>query len=454
MRTEHPLAPAEADDTAQFADRAGTVAVVGLGKIGLPLAGQYVSRGRHVIGCDINPEVVRTIMRGESHVQEEPGLEADIADAVQSGNLTATLDTSAAVRESRVVVIIVPVVVNAEHEVDLATIEAATRAVGAGLHPDTLVIYETTLPVGTTNGRLRRILEEQSGLIAGRDFFLAFSPERVLSGRIARDLATYPKVIGGVNRESTRAAEAFYRSVLDAKIITMASTEEAEFVKLIETTYRDVNIALANEYARFADDHGLDVAAAIAAANTQPYSHIHQPGVGVGGHCIPVYPYFLLSGAMHGLALPRQARSINDGMATYTVQRIEELMGSLDGCAVLILGVAYRGDVRESAFSSAWLLQEALHRRGAIVYAEDPLLNDDLVRLGFTPLAEAEVPVIRAIIVQAAHSAYQTIDFSRFTSCQVVADGRRALRRENIEALGMRYFALGDGTRRTSSTLK
>src|SRR5712692_1893720 len=303
-----------------------TVAVVGMGKIGLPLAIQFAQHGRRVIGCDVNPQVVSMLNNGQAHVQEEPELAGAVASAVASGALSATLNTTEAVRQAGIVVVIVPVVIDANHEVNFQAIDAATTAIGEGLQPGTLVIYETTLPVGTTSRRLASLLEHTSQLKAGRDFFLAFSPERVSSGYVFRDLSTYPKVVGGIDEKSTAAAVAFYRSVLSAEIITMASTEEAEFVKLIETTYRDVNIALANEFACYADTHGLDVAAAIKAANTQPYSHIHSPGVGVGGHCIPVYPYFLLAGVekldpftltpeLSMLTLPRSARRINDAMA-------------------------------------------------------------------------------------------------------------------------------------------
>ena len=438
---------------------ASTVAVVGLGKIGLPLAVQYAQHGRRVIGCDSNPEVVETVNAGKSHVQEELELATEVARLVERGLLSATVHTSEAVCQVEAVVVIVPVVVDARHEVDFAAIDAATRAIAAGLQPGTLVIYETTLPVGTTAVRFRELLEHSSNLQAGRDFYLAYSPERVSSGSIFRDLRTYPKVVGGINEKSTDAAVAFYRSVLDAEIISMASTDEAEFVKLIETTYRDVNIALANEYACFADAHGLDVAAAIRAANTQPYSHIHSPGVGVGGHCIPVYPYFLLAGVeksgspglaseLSMLTLSRCARRINDAMAEYAVQRVEAIVGSLAHRAVLILGVAYRGDVHESAFTSAKLLRNALLARGAAVYADDPLLSDaELVALGYTPLIPTYEREICAIILQASHRAYQEFDFSRFDRCRVVLDGRRALCREQIEALGMQYLAIGDGYR-------
>lgn len=439
MQHSHPF-------LSQPTQQSGKVAVIGLGKIGLPLAIQYVQHGRQVIGCDVNPQVVEAINAGHNHVHEEPELEDGVAHAVAQGQLSATADTAAAVRQAAVVVVIVPVIVDEAHGMDFRSIDAATQAVGAGLTPGTLVIYETTLPTGTTAGRLRRILEEQSGLGAGRDFLLAYSPERVSSGHIFRDLATYPKVVGGIDEASKDAASAFYRSVLDAEIICMTNTDEAEFVKLIETTYRDVNIALANEFARYADLHGLDAMAAIAAANTQPYSHIHAPGVGVGGHCIPVYPYFLLNGATEGLTLPRQSRLINDEMAHYTAERIESEIGSLAGQAVLILGIAYRGNVREVAFTSAKLLREALVERDARVFAEDPLFSDqELEALGYQPLRPEHRGEIRAIIVQAAHQTYHSLDFSQFTNCHVVLDGRRALRPEAITAAGMRYLSIGDG---------
>jgi nucleotide sugar dehydrogenase len=438
----------------EFSTQEGTVAVVGLGKIGLPLAIQYVRQGCRVIGCDINPQVVEGINAGQNHVHEEPGLDDAVAEAVARGRRRATTETAAATREAQVVVVIVPVVVDAEHHTDYRALDSATRAVGQGLTAGTLVVFETTLPVGTTGGHLRTLLEETSGLRAGRDFLLAFSPERVSSGVIFRDLHIYPKVVGGIDAASTEAAVAFYTSVLEAgtQIIQMASADDAEFVKLIETTYRDVNIALANEYARFADARGLDVAAAIAAANTQPYSHIHQPGVGVGGHCIPVYPYFLLQGGGEGeLTLPRRARARNDGMATYAVERIEAELGPVAGRGVLILGVAYRGDVREAAFTTARLLREALAARGARVYAHDPLFDDaELERLGYTPVSAAPAADIQALVVQAAHSAYATFDFAQFPECRVVLDGRRALSPEQLAELaarGVRCLWVGDGRR-------
>ncbi len=237
----------------------------------------------------------------------------------------------------------------------------------------------------------------------------------------------------------------------------MASAAEAEFVKLLEITYRDVNIALANEFACYADEHGLDVMAAIAAANSQPYAHIHQPGVGVGGPTLPVYPYLLIDDASAGalpdeqhdfqrLRLPRAARLINDGMAEYAVQRIEAEAGSLYRRSVLLLGVTYREGVRETTLSSVYPLQAALWRHGATVYADDPLYSSaELHALGFQPLPPGRENEIDAMILQAAHSAYQSFDFRRFSRCRVLLDGRHGLQRARIQEAGMRYMALGNG---------
>jgi len=435
----------------RFAEPSCVVAVVGLGKIGLPLAIQYARRGRRVIGCDVSAQVVEEINAGRAHVREEPGLGAAVAAAMAQGALSATCDTTAAVREADVVVVIVPVMVTDTHAIDFAAIDRASVAIGNGLTSGKLVIYETTLPVGTTSGRLRALLERASRLQAGRDFYLAYSPERVSSGSVFRDLATYPKVVGGIDAGSAEAAAMFYAAVLDAEVMPMASASDAEFVKLIETTYRDVNIALANEFARYADRRGLDAAAAVAAANTQPYSHIHTPGVGVGGHCIPVYPYFLMYDTVGELSLPQQARIINDGMAGYAVQRIEGALGALNGAGVLILGVAYRADVREHAFSSARLLQLALQQRGARSWALDPLFEDqELAAMGYTPFQPAWAAEVQAIIVQADHRVFRSFDFGRFPNCRVVLDGRWATSPEvirRIEALGMVRLGVGDGRR-------
>lgn len=424
--------------------------MVGLGKIGLPLAVQYASKGFTVTGCDIDERPVSEINEGRCPIVGEEGLEERLAAVRAAGRLCATTDTAGAVAESEVVVIIVPVGVDEDHRPDLSALDAAAGAVARGLGPGALVVLESTVPVGTTRGRLGRALEEGSGLRAGRDFYLAFSPERVYSGRVFRDLRTYPKVVGGVDEASTQRAAAFYGRVLDAEVLPVRDTETAEFAKLAETTYRDVNIALANELAVCADAYGIDVGEAIAAANSQPYSHIHQPGVGVGGHCIPVNPYLLTHGPadevgdISSLRLAATSRQINDGMARYGVDRLEAVLGSLEGSRVLILGLSYRPNVKEAAHSSALSLAAELRARGARPLVHDPLFSSaEIAALGLEAAGELPAPRIDAIIVQALHDAYRDLDLGSFAGCRAVLDGRNALERRQVEAAGMKYLGVG-----------
>jgi nucleotide sugar dehydrogenase len=342
-------------------------------------------------------------------------------------------------------VVIVPVVVDEAREVDFSQIDAATRDLARGLQPGTLVIYETTLPIGTTRHRLGPMLEAGSELLMDHDFHLAFSPERVLVGRVLLDLQRYPKVVGGTSPAGTQRAVDFYTAALEpgTEVRAVATAEAAELTKLAETTYRDVNIALANEFAQVAARHGIDVLEVIAAANSQPYSHIHQPGVGVGGHCIPVYPHLLFNGEP-GMRIPPAAREVNDGMADYAVGLLESAVGSLVGAAVLVLGIGYRADVREDFFSSAFLLRDALRARGATVYAHDPYFAADHIRgRGFEPYDLASPVPVQAAILQAAHAPYRDLDVAAIPGLEVLLDGRNALDRGRVEAAGIRYLGVG-----------
>src|SRR5579864_993427 len=423
------------------------VAVVGLGKIGLPLAAQFASKGFLVIGCDVVPQVVNTSNAGHSHVHEEPGLEEAVSREVHEGRLRASLDTAAATRESDVVVVIVPLIVGPDRSMDFRILDAATTAVGRGLRRGTLVIYETTLPVGTTRGRLRGILEKESGLRAGADFALAFSPERVYAGRIFEDLRKYPKIVGGIDERSTERAVAFYRSVLDSEVWPVQNAETAEFAKLAETTYRDVNIALANQLALYGANRDVNVTEAFKAANSQPFSHLHRPGIGVGGHCIPVYPRFLLSDATDGeLSLIRDGRRTNDQMAEVSIARLERSLGGLRGRRILVLGVSYRENVKELAFSTAIPIVDQLHRAGADVLITDPLFTAQELasfEAEVVDLGSDSVDDIDAVIIQAWHQQFQSLDWSRFKRLRAVLDGRGAIAPNSIRETGASYLAVG-----------
>jgi nucleotide sugar dehydrogenase len=407
---------------------AGRVAVVGAGKMGLPLAAQFAGHGWSVVAVDVQQSVVDAINEGHSHVAEEPGLADAVANAHRAGQLRATTDGAAAARESDVVVIIVPVLLDDEQQPDYRYMDAAVASVAGGVHRGLTVIFETTLPVGDTRSRFTPNLEAASGLRADRDFYVAFSPERLFSGQVFRNLATYPKVVGGVGRASTERAAAFYASVLDTEVVAMSSSEAAEFSKLADTTYRDVNIALANEFARYADRVGVDIQEVIAAANSQPYSHVHQPGIGVGGHCIPVYPHFLLSRAPE-MELVDVSRRVNDGQIGLAIKAIQKALGGLEGVPVLVLGLTYREGVKELAYSRAMPLVERFSFHGAVVSAYDPLLTaDEIARCCATPYRWGERGPFRAVVTQTADPLFRSIDFSLFPDLEVLFDGRNSMR--------------------------
>lgn len=339
------------------------ICVVALGKIGLPLAVQFASKGHRVRGADVNEALVGQVNRGEEPFPGEADLDTLLAEAVSAGRLSATTDTTGAVACSDVVVLVVPLFVDADGVPDFGWMDAATRSVAAGLKPGTLVIYETTLPVGTTRNRWAPLLAEGSGLTAGTDFSLVFSPERVLTGRVFADLRKYPKLVGGIDEVSTARAVAFYDAVLDFDprddlprpngVWDLGSAEASELAKLAETTYRDVNIGLANQFARYADRIDVDVVKVIEACNSQPYSHIHLPGIAVGGHCIPIYPRLYLWNDPDATVV-RAAREANAAMPGYAVDLLAAAHGDLAGAPVLVLGATYRGGVKETAFSGVF----------------------------------------------------------------------------------------------------
>jgi nucleotide sugar dehydrogenase len=418
------------------------VAVVGLGKIGLPLAAQFASRGASVTGCDIDARVVDAVNAGANPIGGEPGLDEAIARAHAAGSLRATRDTPAAVAESDVVVVIVRVGIDEERRTDFSHLDAATADIARGLQPGTLVILESTVPVGATRNHFGRRLSEGSG-IPLEALRLAYSPERVSSGTMFRDLATYPKVVGGIDAASGEATRDFYKQVLDAAVLLVSDAETAEFTKLAESVYRDVNIALANELAKAAEALGVSYSAAVAVANSQPYSHLLSPGLGVGGHCIPVYPYFLLEAADQPLlALSRQ---INDSMAEHGVERLAAALGgNLAGKRVLILGLAYRGGVKEATLSSALFVAEALRARGAQPIVHDPLFSSEEIHaLGLEPAQLPPEQPVEAVILQALHPEYRDLDLAALKGARVFLDGRAAFDRARVEAAGLYYLSIG-----------
>jgi nucleotide sugar dehydrogenase len=420
----------------------GKAIVVGAGKMGLPLAVQFARHGWSVTAVDVNNDVVAAINEGRSHVAEEPGLAEGVAEVHAAGRLHATTDAAAAVREADVAVLIVPVMLDDAQQPDYRYMDSAVDSIAGGVHPGLTVIFETTLPVGDTRGRFAPRLEAATGLVAEADFFVAFSPERLYSGAVFANLSTYPKLVGGIGPESGRRAAEFYDSVLDAEIVAMSCAEAAEFSKIADTTYRDVNIALANDFARYADRVGVDIQEVIAGANSQPYSHIHQPGIGVGGHCIPVYPHLLLSRAPD-LEVVAVSRRTNDAQVGNAIRTLEGLLGGLDEVPILVLGLTYRENVKELAYSRALPLIERLSFHGANVLAYDPLLStEDIERCCATPYQWGQPAPLRAIVTQTADRQWEKLDFSLFPKLEVIFDGRNSLRGIDLPA-NVRYTGIG-----------
>jgi UDP-N-acetyl-D-glucosamine dehydrogenase len=417
--------------------------VVALGKIGLPIAAQIARAGHEVIGCDVDEVTVDLINAAQPPFPGEDGLPEALAEVVGDGRLKATTNTTEAVATGPDLVIAVPpLVVDDEAHPDWRILDAVLTDIGNGLQAGTTVSVETTLPIGTTRTRVAPKLAELSGLRAEDEFFAIHSPERVYSGRVFRDLATYPKILGGLSAAGEARGVELYRSFLTAEVWPMGSAEAAELTKLAETTYRDVNIALANEFARFADRAGVDIDRVIAAANSQPFSHIHRPGVAVGGHCIPVYPRFYL-GSDDQAQIPATAREVNSQMPAYAVDLLEQELGSLDGERVLILGVAYRGNVKETAFSGAFGLRDALTSRGAQPLAADPLYSDDELRaLGFEPW---DGNGTGGAILQADHAAYTGMSPADLPGVRAIVDGRGLLDPARFVPVGVAFRRIGGG---------
>jgi UDP-N-acetyl-D-mannosaminuronic acid dehydrogenase len=432
-----------------FSEGRVPVAVYGLGKMGLPLATVFADATGNVIGVDIDDEVVERVNAGESPIEGEPGVPESLSRLTSTGALRATTDASEAAAEATVHVVIVPTTLVGV-EPDLSNLAAVSEAIGSGLDPGDLVLIESTVPPGTCLELVEPLLTSGSGLSADQ-FGLAFCPERTMSGQALADIrGTHPKVVGGRDVDSAYAAMQVYQQITSNDVIAAPDITTAECVKVFEGVYRDVNIALANELARLVDEIDVDVNRAIDIANTQPYCDIHDPGIGVGGHCIPYYPYFLISALETPFPLLQTARDINDEMAVLAVERLVEGLEDqdvplpVDEATVLVLGLAYRPGVNETRKSPAFTVATELTERGATVYGTDPVVDDDLAAaFDLTPVeldAIADLD-LDAVVLVTAHPEFEDIDWGAFDEL-VFIDGRGAL---SVGGTEHRVYTIGSG---------
>lgn len=424
--------------------------VLGLGYIGLPTASTFATHGVRVIGVDVNPSVVSTLQNGGLHIHE-PGLRTLVQAALGSGNLLVRDKPEAA----DAFIIAVPTPFYADKRADMRAVTAAAESITPYLRRGNLVVLESTSPPRTTVDLLTPLLE-RSGLRAGVDFYLAYSPERVLPGQILRELIENTRVVGGVNRASAEAARDLYSLFVRGEIILTDATT-AEMVKLMENTTRDVNIAIANEFSRLADRFGVDVWEAIALANRHPRINILRPGPGVGGHCISVDPWFLVEAAPDLTPLIAASRKVNDEQPRFVLDLIRRAFSSPDsaspnalaGRQLAVLGLSYKPDVDDLRESPAIEVAKLLVDAGASVRAYEPFKPDAQIAGVITaPSLEAALSQADGVILLVAHQAFKRLDPAQLYAMMrgnVAVDAVGICNQDEWRQAGFTLFRLGDG---------
>ena len=426
------------------------ICVLGLGYIGLPTASTFATHGLQVVGVDVNPQVIETLRNGGVHVHE-PGLRTVVEAALKSGNL----QVSEKPEEADAFIIAVPTPFqdgkhgefNGEQYrlADMRAVQSATQSILPHLRKNNLVVLESTSPPRTTVDLVAPTLEK-SGLKAGRDFHLAYSPERVLPGQILRELIENARVIGGVTPESAQAGRDLYSLFAKGEIFLTDATT-AEMVKLMENTYRDVNVAIANEFSRLAERFGVDIWEAISLANRHPRVKILAPGPGVGGHCVSVDPWFLVEAAPDLTPLIRTARQVNDAQPHFVLELVKRALGEVKGKRIAVLGLAYKPDVDDLRESPAIEIVHLLQKEGARVKAYEPFKPDsDLPGLPSVPSLEAALEDAQAILLLVRHTQFCELhpdDITARSSARLIVDTVNAWKPAEWEKAGFRLFRLG-----------
>jgi UDP-N-acetyl-D-mannosaminuronic acid dehydrogenase len=426
------------------------ICVLGLGYIGLPTASTFATNGLRVIGVDINPQVVNILKSGQIHIVE-PGLRTLVEAAVKSGNLTVASQPEEA--DAFLIAVPTPFHENqyAEYEgrkyklADMGAVISAAEAIVPCLRKGNLVVLESTSPPRTTLDLVAPILE-RSGLLAGIDFFLCYSPERVLPGQILRELIENARVIGGVTPESAKAGHDLYAIFVKGDIIKTDATT-AEMVKLMENTTRDVNIAIANEFSRLAEKFGVDVWEAISLANRHPRINILSPGPGVGGHCISVDPWFFVETAPELTPLIYNARQVNDEQPHFVIRKVKQAAGDLNGKKIAALGLAYKPDVDDLRESPATEVVHLLQNEGARVQVWEPF-KPDANMPGITTARNLEESLQDAdlLLLLVKHTEFLNLDpnvIASLTKARLIVDCVNGWNVESWSKAGFKVFRLG-----------
>lgn len=417
------------------------ICVMGLGYIGLPTASTFATHGLKVVGVDVNPSVLQTLQNGELHIHE-PGLRTLVQAALKSGNLEVHNQPTT----GDAYIIAVPTPFYEDKRADMRAVISATEAIVPYLSRGNLVVLESTSPPRTTLDLVRPILE-RSGLQAGIDFHLAYSPERVLPGQILRELIENTRVIGGIDRSSAEAGRDLYATFVRGEIVLTNATT-AEMVKLMENTYRDVNIAIANEFSRLADRFEVDIWEAIQLANRHPRVRILNPGPGVGGHCISVDPWFLVEADPEDAQLIRTARLVNDAQPKFVVELVRRAIGGeLTGRNITALGLAYKPDVDDLRESPAIEVALQLAAAGAKVTTFEPFKPDfQLAGLKTVASIDEAVAQAEALVLLVNHTALRSINpltLANLTPARLAVDTVNGWNSDNWKNAGFTIHRLG-----------
>ncbi|NIM93636.1 MAG: nucleotide sugar dehydrogenase [Anaerolineales bacterium] len=413
-----------------------------MGYIGLPTASTLATHGLEVVGVDVNQRVLDVLRNGEIHIHE-PGLRTLVKAAFQSGNLRI----SDVPETSDAFIIAVPTPITSEKHADMSHVVSAAESIVPFIREGNLVMLESTSPPRTTVDLVAPILE-QSGLRPGSDFFLAYTPERVLPGQILRELIDNARIIGGINPQSAEAGRELYATFVRGDISLTGATT-AEMVKLMENTYRDINIAAANEFSRLAERFNVNVWEAIQLANLHPRVNILKPGPGVGGHCVSIDPWFLVEAAPDLSLLIHQARLVNDGQPAFTVSVVDKALGGLSGRRIAALGLAYKADVDDLRESPAMEVAGLLAKGGAEVITYEPFAPT--TSASDCKPAESLKQVLEgadAILLLVDHTEFKQMDPNQAAGImrgRVAIDARGVWERDTWEQAGFKLFVLGAG---------
>jgi nucleotide sugar dehydrogenase len=435
----------------RFSPEEINISVYGLGKMGLPLAVAFASKGFNVIGVDTNKTVVDRVNNSDNPITGEQDLDSLLAEVVKLNKLNATTDGVEASKKTDIKIIIVPTYLDEENNPDLSIVTAVTKTIAKGLQKGDIVILESTAPPGTTLNLIGRILEKESGLTLNKDFGVAHCPERTNSGTAISDILgrLNPKVVGGSDSTTLEIVKTIYSIINSRGVVPVSDTSTAEMVKVSEGLYRDMNIAFANNLYLICNELGINTMEVINAANTDAVCHILSPGPGVGGHCIPVYPYFILKNISHNKKLLELGRKINDSMSQHVINLAEDVLNEhnieIKKANILVLGIAYRGGVKETRKSPGLKIALELQEVAANTFVFDPLFSkQETEKYGL--IYKDNYVDIDCVILATEHNEFKNLDWEKIgntlrTKC--IVDTKRILNKNRMKSLGYTLRTIG-----------